>query len=120
MPVIRSLNSFARLETLVSRHCMAHLSNASATWWLGAMGESDPVPGVRVTFDRESSEFAGDAVNAANPVASVYEADVPGIGRNSVLQIVRDGETVAHTFRVIKASPDGTGWVELQLQELDL
>lgn len=119
MPIAGSRNSFARLEAMVSRHSVAHLSNASATWWPGAIGDASPVLGVRVIFDREFSEFGGQTVNDANPVGSVHEPDVPGIRRDHVMQIQRDGEAIARTYRITKASPNGQGLVQLHFQELD-
>lgn len=118
MATAGSLNSFACLEALVSRHGIAHLSNASATWWPGGMGVGEPVDGLRVLFDRSFGDVAGGVVNDANPVASVLEADAPTIGRNHTLRITRDGETLARDYRVTSAMPDGTGWVQVQLQEL--
>lgn len=118
MATTGSFNSFARMEALVSMHGIAHLSNASATWWPGGIGVGNPVPGLRVIFDREFGDAAGGVVNDANPAASVLEADAPGVARNHTMRITRDGESLARDYRVLKASPDGTGWVLLELQEL--
>lgn len=110
--------AFVDLEARLNLAAKARLSNASATWWPGGMGVGEPVNGLRVLFDRSFGDVAGGAVNDANPVASVLEADAPTIGRNHTLRITRDGETLARDYRVTMASPDGTGWVQVQLQEL--
>lgn len=118
MATTAALNSFARLEAMVSKACMAHLTNASATRWPGGFGVSAPVPGLRVIFDRAFGEFAGDSVSDAEPVAAILEADAPGLARNDALRITKDGEAIFRDYRVVKVSPDGTGWAQLQLQEI--
>lgn len=118
MATAAALNSFARLEAMVSTACMVHLANAQAIHWPGGIGVGAPVPGLRVIFDRSFGEFAGDVVNDADPVAAVLEADAPGLARGDALRITKDGETIARDYRVTKATPDGTGWVPVQLQEI--
>lgn len=110
--------AFVDLEARLNLAARARLSNASATWWPGGVGVGVPLEGLRVLFDRSFDDVAGGVVNDANPVASVLEVDVLGIGRDHALRITRDGEALARDYRVTKATPDGTGWVQVQLQEL--
>lgn len=114
-----ALNSFARLEALASTAGIAHLSNASATWWRGGLDMGIAVPGIRLIYDREANPgFADGAVVDAQPVASVLADDVPGIGRKCALRITRDmGDTTERLYTVLRAEPDGTGWVQVFLSE---
>lgn len=113
------LASFGKLEAMVASHAVAHLSNASATWWRGGMDTSAPVDGLRVIFDRETRSSYGDGVVAdATPVARLLAADCPGIARKCALRITPDaGDTTERTYTVLRAEPDGTGWVQVYLTE---
>lgn len=119
MPVTAALPAFGGLEAMVSRHVARHLSNASATWWRGGLDASAPVAGIRLIFDRETRrDFAEGAVIDAQPVARLLAADCPGIGRKCVLRITRDGgDTTERLYTVLRAEPDGTGWVQVYLTE---
>jgi hypothetical protein len=111
--------SFAALEARLNQAAKARISNAAATWWRGGMDMGVPVPGLRVIYDRESAPGFGDGtVVDAQSVASVLAEDAPGIGRKCALRITRDaGDTTPRLFTVLKAEPDGTGWVQVFLTE---
>jgi len=111
--------SFAALEARLNQAAKARISNASATWWPGGMGVGEPVPGLRLIYDREASPSHADrSVIDAEPVASVLAADAPGIARRCALRITRDvGDTAPRLFSVLRAEADGTGWVQVYLTE---
>lgn len=111
--------SFAALEARLNQAAKARISNASATWWRGGMDMGQPVAGLRLIYDREASPGFGDStVVDAQPVASVLADDAPGIGRKCALRITRDvGDTAPRLFNVLRAEPDGTGWVQVFLTE---
>jgi hypothetical protein len=119
MPVTAALPAFGGLEAMVSRHVVRNLSNASATWWRGGLDASAPVAGIRLIFDRETRrDFAEGAVIDAQPVARLLAADCPGIGRKCALRITPDaGEPTDRLYTVLRAEPDGTGWVQVYLTE---
>ena len=111
--------SFAAIEARLNRAASARLSNASATWWRGGMDASAPVPGLRVILDRQTHPgFADGGVMDAQAMASLLAADCPGIARKCALHITRDaGDTTPRRYTVLRAEPDGTGWVHVYLTE---
>lgn len=111
--------SFAALEARLNQAAKARLGNASATWWRGGMDASAPVDGLRVIHDRPSvSTHADGGVLDAQPTASLLAADCPGIARKCALRITPDaGDTTERTYTVLRAEPDGTGWVQVYLTE---
>lgn len=111
--------SFAALEARLNQAAKARISNASATWWRGGMDMGQPVAGLRLIFDRSASAgHAGGAVVDVEPMASVLAEDAPGVGRKCALRITRDvGDTTERLYTVLRAEPDGTGWVHLFLTE---
>lgn len=111
--------SFAALEARLNQAVRARLSNASATWWRGGMDASSPVAGLRVIHDRPfTSTIADGAVLDAQPTASLLVTDCPGIARKCVLRITPDaGDGTERTYTVLRAEPDGNGWVNVYLTE---
>lgn len=110
--------SFAAIEARLNLAARARLGNASATWWRGGIDMGAPVAGVRLIYDREATSHGDGVVIDAEPMASVLAQDAPGIGRKCALRITRDmGDTTTRLFTVLRAEPDGTGWVQVYLTE---
>lgn len=110
--------SFAAIEARLNQAAKARISNASATWWRGGMDTSAPVSGLRAIFDRAGGQHADGAVLDAQPTVSILAADCPGIGRKCALRITPDaGEPTDRLYTVLRAEPDGTGWVQVYLTE---
>ena len=109
--------NFALLERSLNRTTVSMLGNASATWWPGGLAAGQPRHGIRVVFDRESVDVLERGVNDRNPVASAAESDLAGARRGDALEVLKDGERVPLMFDVVRAAPDGTGLLVLDLRE---
>lgn len=109
--------NFGQLERSLNRTTVSMLGNARATWWPGGLGGGQPRSGIRVVFDRESVDVLERGVNERNPVASANEADMAGARRGDALEVLKDGESVPLMFGIVRAAPDGTGLLVLDLRE---
>jgi hypothetical protein len=109
--------NFALLERGLNRTAVSLLGNASATWWQGGLSAGRPRHGIRVVFDRESVDVLDRGVNDRNPVISASEADMDGARRGDALELLMDGQMVPQMFSIVRAAPDGTGLLVLDLRD---
>lgn len=114
------MSTFSALELRATRAAVRRTSNATAVWSAGGVGVGAPVSGIRVVFDSAAEPGMGGMVNAANPIASVFAHDMPGAKRGDGVSITRDatefGTPSALAYEVVKAEPDGSGLLVLELQ----
>lgn len=108
--------TFANLEARAARAAVRRTANATGEW-RPVVGAA--VPGIRLVFDRESSDGVEGMVADRRAMVQAVESDLIGVARNDQIVIARDAVGASTpppvTYAVSRASPDGAGLVVIEL-----
>lgn len=102
---------FAALEDRLNDRTVARAVNAVASWVSGQFAPEE----FGVVFDNDSLIGVEGVAIGRNPVATFLSSSAPTIRRGDQFAVTQRGVTA--NYWVLKALPDGTGMVSVQLTE---